>query len=334
MAHEMMTSDLFVGFKQPAWHGLGRVTETEITNLDMLRQEVPDFFWEVEQWALAATNGETRMPVTTHRLNVRSDTKTPLGVVGEGYVPCQNKDLAALAFDIAHEAGGRVETVGTFRSGRRVYLSLSGVRFDAGGNPADPIDTFLTVVNGHDGGLAVRALTTSVRVVCSNTFHAALGSAGREIRFRHTAKMVDRISEVRRVLGVFQKDVGQFKKQAETLSAKSVDRKAVNDFFVEAYTRAICPIPKEPTTAAETRQRETALEAYNTFTSNFDRDVKRTGAAPSLWHAFNAFTEYLQYSVPVRAKDDARAVKRAESDLFGQIADRKASAMATALLMV
>lgn len=340
MAHEITATDSFVGYLKGGWHGLGRTFTEQIRSAaDALR--LSGLGWEVEQFPLQSIDPRSGVvrQIGTHVENVRTDTRESLGVVGAGYVPCQNADLATFAYEVAKESGEtlHLETAGSIRGGRRVWFMLAGVRFEVNGNERDPVDTFLLAANGHDGGMTIRVQPTTTRVVCSNTLHMALSESKRQIRLRHEGNLSQKIAQAQSTLKLYTQSVKDFRAAVETLDAKAVNKDAINQFFIEAWTKTEFAIPKNPVNEKEQKQREKAMEAYTMYCRNVDEDATKTGrrGKPSLWNAFNGLTQWQQHQRTIRAANDAaRNEARAFNDLFGSTAESKQTAFAHALSMV
>lgn len=342
MAHNITRTDSFVGYLKGGWHGLGRVFSNKVQSpSDAVKEAGLD--WKVEQWPMEARRPATLPPrtksVSTHVLNVRSDTHEELGVVGAGYVPCQNIELAEFVWAVGRQAGEalHLETGGSLKGGRRVWFLLSGVQFEIGGNESDQVETYLLAANGHDGGLAIWTQPTSTRVVCWNTLHMAMAAKKRFIRIRHEGNLAAKVEDAKRALGLYTASVKEFRTQCDTLAGKDVKKEDLDKFFIEAWTRTQFDIPKNPKTEKESRRRQQASEAYTQFCLNVDKDAQLIGRAkkPSLWNGFNAFTEYLQHQKPQRGKgEDKRIEARVYNDMFGSTADAKLSAFDLALASV
>lgn len=162
MAHEITATDNVVLAKRSAWHGLGTVVEEAPTVAGAIQLAGLD--WEVEAWPLSATDGDRKVAVGTHVLNVRSDTKAPLGVVGEGYVPLQNTELGGFAEQLMG-VGVRIESAGSLRGGKRVWmLCRTEEVVEFGRNGDDRVVPYILLANGHDGALAFTVQPTTVRV--------------------------------------------------------------------------------------------------------------------------------------------------------------------------
>jgi len=176
MAHEITQHDNVVLHRTPAWHGLGIVVKDAPTPMEALKIAALD--WNVEQWPLSATNGETRLLVDG-QLNVRMPGAIKLGIVGQHYKVVQNVELAQFCQDLAEQNDTvKVESAGSIRQGRKVWFLLKGESFTV--RSADHIEPYICVSNGHDGGTAIRATPTTIRVVCANTLFMVIPDNERE----------------------------------------------------------------------------------------------------------------------------------------------------------
>jgi hypothetical protein len=100
MAHEITEHDNVVLHRTPAWHGLGVVVQDAPTPMEALK--IAGLDWNVEQWPMSATNGETRLMVDD-QLNVRMPGAIKLGIVGQHYKVVQNVELAQFCQDLAEQ---------------------------------------------------------------------------------------------------------------------------------------------------------------------------------------------------------------------------------------
>lgn len=330
MAHEITASDGLVLARKSAWHGLGLVVEQAPTAMGALKLAGMD--WEVEQWPLSATNGEVRQMVDSHVLNVRSDNRAALGVVGSGYTPIQNAKLAEIAGALAEGSDVvRIESAGSIRGGRRLWFLLQGNSFSVRGK--DEVHPYILLANAHDGTMALRAIPTTVRVVCKNTLNMALG-ARKSIgyTFRHTSGVELKAEEIKSALGLYGKALEDTRGRIEALSAREIGREDVQRFFVEAYTRDFGPIPANPKTEKEKTERERATDAFRSYSRRWD--AERDVAGATAWNAFNAYTGWLQHERPVRVAKPRKAEARMEYRLLGDDAERTSDAFAQALALV
>jgi phage/plasmid-like protein (TIGR03299 family) len=331
MAHDITSTDGLVLTGKRAWHGLGVVVDQAPHAMGALG--IAGLDWLVGQWPLSAKLNEKEQPVSTHVLNVRTDTSAALGVVGVGYQPVHNQELAAFCDALGADGRVKIESAGSIRGGRRVWFLLQGESVWV--NPADEVKPYLLVVNAHDGSLAVTCQPTTIRVVCKNTLHASLAqgqNAATTVRFRHEGVIADKLEDARRALGIFTAAREEFGKQSQTLQAKEMAREDLQRFWMEVYAATIDEIPAHPTTTAEHRRGENARTTLSRWAGNFDADRARTHGGANAWTALNAVTEWFDHQRPVRAaSDSARQDNRVHSRLWGTAAVAKAKAMELAL---
>jgi hypothetical protein len=143
--------------------------------------------------------------------NYRADVDHCLGIVGEGYVPIQNTELADFCEALAEEGDVvRCETAGSIRNGERVWFLLKGESFSV--RKKDEVRPYICVSNGHDGWTALRCTPTTVRVVCSNTLHMVIPGKENEAGLRvkeatfaasHTKLIKNRIEEAKLALQLY-----------------------------------------------------------------------------------------------------------------------------------
>ncbi len=159
MAHELESQNgvaSFASFREPAWHGLGTVFDTEKNTAEMLAAA------NLNNWNVRLED----MPIPSHltsdkqyqyvvRTNPTTNTQTDvLGVVGERYHVLQNEDLFSFGDNIL-DGGGRWETAGSLKGGRVVFGSLALERetvLDPNG-VADVVKTYLLINTSHDGSI-------------------------------------------------------------------------------------------------------------------------------------------------------------------------------------
>lgn len=339
MAHEITSTDRVVLHRQAAWHGLGTIVQDAPTVAEALKLARLD--WTVESWPLSATNGEgLRVILDDHVANVRSDTRAVLGVVGKGYHPIQNRELADFCEALAEQGDTvKIETAGSIRGGAKVWFLLKGQSFSVRGG--DDVTPYILAANGHDGGTALSLTPTSIRVVCSNTLHMVIpeNNANREserrLRFRqntrfvslHTRGLKDRLEEAKTALQLYGRTLDATRNVIDTLTAREMDETAIRRFWIERVAADFGPIPVKPETAEDRRRAEKAEQALAAIDARFIREATAAGRSDA-WLAFNAYTGWLQHDRPIRVKDAAlRQERRVSSNLMGENAERTLKAM-------
>jgi phage/plasmid-like protein (TIGR03299 family) len=337
MAHELTKNDGLALATKGAWHGMGTVVSGTMNPFSALR--IAGLEWEVEQsdaiTGVFHAGGESEFRVSTDsaKVLVRSDDQSVLGVVGPDFQPFQNAQLAELAYGLRSAADGtvEVETAGSIRGGRRVWMLLRGksVEFGAKGDETVP---YLFIANGHDGSLALKAIPTGIRVVCSNTFHLALGARRNAMSFRHTLNLNTRVEELAQCIKNWENTIEKGATVARTMAATPVTTAKVQALWVDVIQRLDGEIPSNPKNGWEERRRERAVAGLAHAARVFDTEKADFGA--NLWVAANAITNWIQHSraeESIRTKDSA---VRTYAAWDGTVADDVATALDAAAELV
>jgi phage/plasmid-like protein (TIGR03299 family) len=276
----------FASLREPAWHGLGTILDSEVSTQEML--EVAHLAgWNVrlEDVALPGRSHKNYFAVT--RTNPFDGDADVLGVVGERYKVLQNEDLFSFADNMLD--GGRWETAGSIKNGTVVFGSLAldrEVVLDPSG-ATDKVNTYLLVHTSHDGSLAVQASVTPVRVVCQNTLNYALSGVKQSYKIRHTSTVTGKVQAAREALGLANKYLDEFEKEAQTLITKEITADTFFDIIKAAY-----PEPDKDVKGSLTKwtnKVDTLWDIYQGET------VAQAGIMNTAWGAYNTLTERLDW---------------------------------------
>lgn len=310
----------FYSHREPAWHRLGIITSQALTLDEAL--ETAQLNWPVYKGEepVHFTHDYGHFPISGHYPVWRDHPKlgiNGLGIVGEQYTVVQNKEIGELAQIIVDESGGIWETMGSLNDGKRIFMSIKlPSTLDFGGE--DPHELYLVIGSSHDGSMAVTAIITDIRVVCQNTWNAAIGAAKAKYVFKHTSGVAGRVTEAREALKLSYKYHEEFERILEgwLLSPVSLDG-------FQKITQKV--VPDHPLMSPLQFKRvedarEQIMDIYLSPTQDFGRGSK--------YGAFNAFTEYDQWFRPVKGKD--KDLARATATLFDTAA--KTSSRAFELL--
>ena len=370
MAHQIDqstgTAAVFTAGELP-WHGLGRNVAAAVDSKEAITLAGLD--WQVGQWPVTAIGpkgqraqpSQDQDPRNSFVANVRLDTGRILGVVGRRYRPFQNEEAFAFCDAIVGEGDegqrARYETAGAIREGRRVWMLLR-LPEELRAGPDDLLHPYLLVFNSHDGSSPLRALLTTVRVVCANTLSLALNHtegtrAEGGVTIRHRGDLKYRVDAARQTLGLVRQRLTQFESEIEVMRGVPMTGKRLERYF----DALLPPIDRA---LAGPRQRSNREKKLTQLQLNFEDDTNRLpGMRGTLWAALNAATAYADHQRPVRAADTSRseiditeepaataddntvassaqtrrADRRLESAWFGGGAALKASAYRSALAM-
>jgi phage/plasmid-like protein (TIGR03299 family) len=329
MSHEITATDNVVLTGERAWHGLGIVVENAPSPREALK--IGGLDWTVGRrklWCKPAYNAPATMEIPDKYAVVRNDTNTVLGVVGGRYQCCQNTELADFCEALAHEGqGAKIETAGSIYGGRKVWLMLQSGSINV--TQRDTVKPYLLVSSSHDGSSEIQVLMTSVRTVCKNTLSLATQTGKAVVNIRHSGNMQAKLDAAKRVVENFGKAVAFSAAKMNTLRDTATSVEDLQAFFAIAYQRDFGKIPADKSEKdmdkQELRQSKAAKEAFVAVVNRYNREREITG--DTAWGILNAYTGYLQHDAKVRgANNAARAEKRLNQRLFGEIADRTDSA--------
>lgn len=303
----------------PAWHRLGVNVAEAQTSAEAIRLAALD--WRVEQWPLVARHEGVEREVPGRVANVRSDTGGVLGVVGRDYRVFQNADAFGFMDDLVGERLAMYETAGAIRGGRVVWV-MARLPRTVWASDDDPVHPYLLLCNSHDGTRALRLIPSSVRVVCSNTLHLALGRAAATdgLTIRHQQSLAGRVREAREKLGLVARRVDEFAGQVRAMARRSMSGAALAAYFAGLVADR-----------AEAEQKKLLAR----FAENFEGATNTLpGVKGSLWAALNAATEWADHQSRVLGKSEVeRADRRLGSIWFGSAADFKQKAFDAALAL-
>lgn len=326
MGHELDITDGVASFADSrvkngmvdAWHKLGTPVGRTMTPQEAL-DAAHMANWNVRKEPLVVQvptpDGGTRLaPVegkfAVVRDNPISHVVEPLGVVGRHWTPFQNEATTDLLYDITDQSGAHIETIGALDGGRRTFVTMKMPGHMEFVSPFDSTrditELYLAVFNHHDGGGALRAVISGVRVVCANTQMMAENSAVSRVSLRHTGSPDARLQEVRDLLGITFAYQDTYVAECERMIAKQRD-----DEWVKAVLNDVFEVDKADTERARNarvERRTKVLELYRTAET-----VKPFyGTA---YGAFNAVTEYMDHFAPLQGKKGDASVKRAMRSL-------------------
>lgn len=319
MSHEV--ESMFSVGARP-WHGLGHVLKGQPSMSEAI--VLAGLNWQVDLRPVAATvtdEASVAVEIPSHRAVMRMDTGAVLGVVGEDFRPLQNSEAFGFFEPLVAEGLLSLETAGSLRHGRRVWVMAR-----IPGDPAvivpaadDVVDPFVLLCHGHDGSLALRVGFNPVRVVCANTLAAAMGHQDGMTSVRHTAGMVPALDKVRDTIAA---QIRCFQDSAEAwrlLAARTCTDAAFTTYAlrVAAVARGLSDDElREAMPSGRTGAR--LLGAVRPlFEGGAGND--RAGVRGTWWAAYNAVTQWLTHERGSGAGSDAeQAARRFEALHLGE----------------
>lgn len=328
-----------------AWHGTGNeISETD-GRAEIARKGGFDFEILESGAGYRDAAGNFRA-LPGKKMLFRSDSGTPIAVVGDGFKVHQPGEILDTFMDYARTFGFRLHTLGVIGNGERYWaMADTGIDGNANGDDVHKLRAFLG--SACDGSMATIADPMAQRVVCGNTFRFAqaafyaANTKGRKRGGRQYHRSEYSKEQALKDLGFdLSKHAETFESHLETLRALNtvkVDDETAAEWFrallrpkaereeVAAATARgdyqassladllAAPLKAAPATAKierEVRGLESILESYN------EAPGAKPGTARGLWEAV---THYVDHS---RGTDAGRF----KSAQFGQGIELKSRA--------
>lgn len=324
MAHNLVTTNgktsmMYCG--EMPWHRLGQRLDNPATAEEAIIAAGLDY--EVQLTPLATMDG---LDVPQRKAVVRYDRQDILGVVGNNFVPIQNRQAFGFLDAIVGENKLRYHTAGALGKGEKIWMLAKLPDQIRVKNSDDVVDKFLLLSNAHDGSAALRVLFTPVRVVCQNTLSVALRQGENQgISIRHEGDLTAKLEQAQEVLGFAHQFYDDAKYKIEMLAGHYPSPVQLKRFFENLY-----PDPEEDKNNVRAKNIREGLQClFETGIGHDDPTIKGTS-----WLAFNAVTEYIDHHRSTRGNDDTdRASRRLNSIWFGSGARLKQKAWNLALDM-
>lgn len=319
---------------KPAWHGLGTVLDHAPDSATAIHAAGLD--WSVDQLPLiarkkiATPEGDVFRDIdaTDYMANVRSDTGTVLGIVGDGYKVVQNVEAFGFLDGLIQDGILKYESAGALKDGRIVWMlgRLPSVDTIAQG---DDVYRYVLLTMAHDGTGAIRGLPTATRVVCWNTLSAALGSAKKEtiVTIRHSGDIGNKMRQAQYMLAQYDR---QFTDHAA--ACRHLAGKRYTAAELETFLNTLFPPVESEGRAKTIRENDVASVRVN-----LESPRQRIGGiAGSWWSALNGVTELVDHGSVTRGatqrdKDENRLM--ASVGLHGRAAAFKQEALSLAIAM-
>lgn len=337
MAHHIEGTDSVVLYKQAAWHGLGTVFTQRMTPTAALKLAGMDYdILKTDRMTgyIDGADGTIATSIPTDRFNmlVRGDNFHLLAVQPTSWMPLQNSEMASDADFIAEGINGQIETMGTLKGGKNVFMSISGTEREVG-TKGDSIKPYFFLSNAHDGSQAYGGCWTGIRPVCWNTVTAALADASKSMSWtiRHTLGMHDRREVAIRLIQTWRKANDKAFDAANLLCSKVLTRDQIQGLWVSVLEQMYGEIPISPQNKREENKKELVVSALRHMSDVYDQESNTCG--DSAWVAYNAVTNYLQHS-PLSARAAVGSETRLVSHLWGREAQLRKDAYAKVLELV
>lgn len=309
MGHGIEINDsMFSAGRQKPWHFSMHPDQVKLI------QEAPNskealiaagLDWTVEQTPVFMYDGTE---IKNYKANVRSDDKTVLGIVTDRYKIVNNVDAFSFTDALVGETEDgvvRYETAGSLNGGRRVWLLA---KMPTKKVLDDEVEPYMVFSNSHDGTGAIKICMSPVRIVCANTLNLALNTAQRSWSTKHIGNMEDKLEEARHCLGMANKYMTEFEKEAEKLVGTKLTKDQLDDIINELF-----PIDENDTDRKKANIQSMKDGFYICYAMPDIANYKGTA-----YGAINAMSDYVWHSAPKR-KTSTFEEKRLEKVLDGNV---------------
>jgi phage/plasmid-like protein (TIGR03299 family) len=320
MAHQITKTDKVIVNQRQAWHGLAEVLP-EAPNVWTAMQKA-NLGWKVDIREISYDTPTGPMVVPDRLATVRSDTQDVLGIVSKSYRVCQNVELAGI-IDGLGKAVPKIESAGSLRGGRDVFLLARLGSFKADDAGLDQVDQYMLFSNAHDGTGALGITPTTVRVVCKNTLEAATSARGAMHVVRHVQNLSEQLKLVAdHILSVVDQHA-TFAEAVSALSAKKMSKDQLQEYFAQVF------VAIEGKQAIEREREKMAAKAERVIAEwqkSLIAEDNLIGRPNTAWAALNAVTHWADHT--------RKNIDPTWSKLMGPARDVKLSALGRALALV
>ena len=296
----------------PAWRRIGKSVTEAMTAEQAIQLGGLDFQVKLSEDFVTATASNGKQIQTKDRFMTYAELPNGdvhgIGLVGNRYMPIQNRDAFDLLNNIVDDSGAHFDTAGTLGGYGKCFISLRLPETIKVADSGDSIETYLHCVNSHDGTSSFKIYTMFLRQICTNGMMGF--RAGSAISFKHTINSGTKIEDARTALHLVFQEQDNFKQEVESLLSKPMTDGDFNKFLDE-----LVPAPKQEDS---TRTYWNTLEVRDNLSQLWKADTQQN-VANTAWAAFNTVVEYADWFSPVRAKtEQAEYVRRAQRAMGGQ----------------
>lgn len=267
------------------WNNIGNDVSSSANLDEVLKSAGLDFEVVKRPLYTSLTDGK-RIKLDGTVATVRKDTGDVLGIVGDGYSVCQNRD----AFDFINYIG-EDEDVKFVKAG----MTYSGLVYVIAELPevkilSDGFKPHVIFQNGFNGGISIKAAICPLRIVCQNQFNVAFKDSNNSVSIRHNTTMEQKLIQARDVLKATAAYMSSVNNMAESLAATSLEEKK----FVQIVDKMfeIKPDMSQRQINQVMANRDRLMFAYRA-----DDNQNFRGTA---WGAVNAYSDYLTHAEPTR----------------------------------
>lgn len=298
----------------PSWHGLENVIPEYASFETWLDRSGMDFNIERSPVYFRDQFSNPQHMSDKHVL-YRDDKLTPLSIVSADYHIVQPREVLHFFQDLCDKNSLKMDTAGVIKGGVKFWaLASTGHAASIGGN--DMVKQYILLASSADASMATVAKHTSLRVVCSNTFHLNVNNKEASIKVNHS-KLFN-ADDVKVNLGLLTKDFNGFIEEASEMHSHTITIPEARRWYAEMLSGKTEMTNEEVMDYSSSRLFGTMMDGY----------TKGKGAEETVWGLFNGVTHTVDH-IRGRSLDN-----RLDSSMFGTGALLKQKAWNKALEMI
>jgi phage/plasmid-like protein (TIGR03299 family) len=248
----------------------------------------------------------------------RPDTGAFLGAVGDQYTVINHSEgFRMVDALIQSKDGAHYETAGCLGKGEVVW-GLADLAMSMNvGLSGDKLNVYLLFATSHNGTISHVYRPTFVRVVCQNTFRAAMATKATSLfKVRHTANAQARLDQAHDALATIGDEVQTIEQKLNMLATRKMTREAMGSILDRLFPQSKDASGKPQDSTRRNNILTDVLRCYETNDNNVFPEQRGTA-----YNLLNAVTEYTDHVRSTR-KDD-----KGESAMFGSGDRLKTQAM-------
>lgn len=286
MAH--LVEQMF-SVKETPWHGLGHIVQEAPNSEEALK--IAGLDWSVSKRPVyvADTNG-IQVELEGYKAITRDSDNQVYNVLSDNYEPLQNKEAFTFFDQFVENKLARYETAGSLDQGRKVWIlaSINKDPIKIGAN--DDVLKFLMLSNAHDGTMAVRVGFTPIRVVCANTLRLAHDDGRSQfMRINHGKSVASNLNLLSDAINLADRKFEATAELYRKLASTHINKDDLAQFVYLTFQTHKIANP-ESRAAREKKMLEIVTKNFET-----GRGADLVSANGTLWGAYNAVSEYLNY---------------------------------------
>lgn len=274
---------------QQTWHGLEHVIPDDAPFDEWFARSGLNF--EIRRSPVEfVVNQELGVSGTMESRHVlyRDDTLAPLSVVSKDYNIVQPRQVLEFFRDLCDINALKMETAGCIRGGLKFWAMASTGKEALVGTTTDIIKQYVLLATSADSTMATTAKHTAMRVVCNNTFDAAVGNGEPAVHVRHSTVFNE--IDVKLNLGLMGAQFDHMISLADEMHrCKITTEEEVERFYAELLFEELGSGVASP---AEISQVVTDSRMVRQFINGFHNGP---GSEMTVWGLFNGATYTIDF---------------------------------------